>query len=154
MKKISILLMSVLFILAVSCSSPSNPDNNNNNNNNNIALSERAGTYNGQITKPFPMDLVMILDSTGTLTSLMVNGNESVDPNNPIKLSNDPNSKETVFGPFEATINLNGQESKSRVRVTFNSGTDKTQGAKAEIDLMTTGNFNPTINADLKYQAN
>ena len=150
MKKISILLMSLLFILAVSCSSPNNPDNNNN-----IALSERAGAYNGQITKPFPMDLVMILDSTGTLTSLMVNGNESVDPNSPIKVG-DPNSKETVFGPFSASINMGLASQSARVRVTFNSATDKTLGAKAEIEVPDagTGTFNPTMNADLKYQAN
>ena len=144
--------MSVLFILAVSCSSPSNPDNNNNNNNNNIALSERAGTYSGTITVG-NMNLVMVLDATGTLTSLMVNGNESADPNNPIKVG-EPNSKETVFGPFTATVKIGPASQSSRVRITFNSGTDKTLGAKAEIDLKIEGTFNPTMNADLKYQAN
>ena len=150
MKKTAILLSLILSAFIISSCAEKNP--NNPDNSNNIPLSERAGTYSGTITVG-NMNLVMVLDATGTLTSLMVNGNESADPNNPIKVG-EPNSKETVFGPFTATVKIGPASQSSRVRITFNSGTDKTLGAKAEIDLKTEGTFNPTMNADLKYQAN
>lgn len=148
MKKISILLILTLFTFAVSCSSPNKPEDNNSNNNN-ISISERAGNYTGIIFVNMKLD--MQLDNKATLTSLRINGVESVDPQNPIKVSDDPNSKETVFGPFNAKIKIGTEPGEARVRITFNSATDKTQGAKAEIDLTKEGPFNPTINSDLTY---
>ncbi len=153
MKKIVILLSFVLSAFIISSCAENNPNNpSDNTQNNNITLAERAGTYSGQITQP-QMSLIMVLDNTGTLTSLIVNENESVDPNSPIKVG-DPNSKETVFGPFTANVTLMGQPSNAEIKVTFKSGTDKTQGATANIDITPDNVFNPTINTDLQYQAN
>ncbi|OEJ15871.1 hypothetical protein BFL38_10450 [Brachyspira hampsonii] len=154
MKKTAIILSFVLSSFIILSCAKDNPNNPSNNNNNNISLSERAGTYNGTISS-MGMNLVMTLDNTGTITSLMVNGNDSLDPANPIKF--DPNSKETVFGPFTATVkmNVNSQviSQSAKIKVTFKSGTDKTQGATVDIDMSTGNAFNPTMNADLQYQA-
>lgn len=140
--------MSVLFILAVSCKSPNNPDNSNN-----IPLSERAGKYTGTIAD-LGMSLEMILNNTGSLTSLKVNNEESLDPSNPINVG-DSTSKSTIFGPFKATIKLGDINASAEVKITFESGTDKTLGASVDIDIVDDGKFDPGIkNVVLSYQAN
>ena len=73
MKKVSILLISVLFALAVSCSNPTtNPDNTNTEDGtqNSITLAQRAGTYSGTMNG---MQLVIVLNNQAEVTSIKVN---------------------------------------------------------------------------------
>ena len=142
MKKISILLMSVLFILAVSCSSPSNPDNNNNNNNNNIALSERAGTYSGTMNG---LELVIVLNNNAQVTSIKVGGNESI--TDPIVIKEGASYKGTSISEFDATVNMVIPMS-AKVRIEFKSGTDASQGATAYVTIQGSTTENPV---DLTY---
>ena len=127
MKKISILLMSALFILAVSCSSPNNP-NGEGNNTKKITLAERAGTYTGKLV----YDLVIVLDGNATVTSIKVGGQESIET--PIKIG-EPSDEVTTVGPFDASVNMGGQSAPAKVKITFNSDSDASQGATAKVQI-------------------
>ena len=133
MKKISILLMSALFILAVSCSSPNNPNNPNGEGNNTkkITLAERAGTYTGKLV----YDLVIVLDGNATVTSIKVGGQESIE--NPIKIGK-PSDEVTTVGPFDASVNMGGKSAPAKVKITFNSDSDASQGATAKVQIAAT----------------
>ena len=156
MKKISIVLTLILSAFIISSCAEKNPNKPEDNTEiKGIALSERAGKYTGTISDLGNMSLEMVLDNKGSLTSLKVNGDESLDPNNPIKISDDPNSQETVFDPFNATIKLGGNPASAQVQIRFQSGTDKTAGALADIDIVPDGKFEPSLkDISLTYQAN
>lgn len=139
--------MSVLFILAVSCSSPSNPDNNNNNNNNNnIALSERAGTYSGTMNN---IPLVIVLNNNAQVTSIIMGGTESI--TDPIAIKEGASHTGTSISEFDATVTMGGYPMSAKVRIEFKSGTDASQGATAYVTLP---NTQSPIPVDLTYQAN
>ncbi|AEM20798.1 hypothetical protein Bint_0164 [Brachyspira intermedia PWS/A] len=153
MKKTAILLSLILSAFIISSCAEKNP-NNPNDNSNNIPLSERAGKYTGTIAQINNMSLEMILNNTGSLTSLKVNNEESLDQSNPINVG-DSTSKSTTFGPFNATIKLGGNPASAQVQITFKSGTDKTLGASVDIDIIDDGKFDPSIkDVILNYQAN
>ena len=155
MKKIVVVLSLILSAFIISSCANNNPNDPNTDNSKKITLAERAGKYTGTISNLSNMSLEMILDNKGSLTSLKVNGDESLDQNNPIKVSDDPNSQETVFGPFNATIKLEGKPASAQVQITFKSGTDKTAGALADIDIIPDGKFEPSLkDISLTYQAN
>ncbi|MEI0798316.1 hypothetical protein R4Q14_08330 [Brachyspira intermedia] len=141
MKKISILLMSLLFILAVSCSSPNNPDNNNN-----IALSERAGTYSGTMNG---LGLVIVLNNNAQVTSIKVGGTESI--TDPIAIKEGASHTGTSISEFDATVTMGGYPMSAKVRIEFKSGTDASLGATAYVTLP---NTQSPIPVDLTYQAN
>ncbi|MDO6994290.1 hypothetical protein Q5M87_09755 [Brachyspira innocens] len=85
MKKVSILLISVLFALAISCSNKAtNPGNTEDSTQNGITLAERAGTYSGDMNN---MQLVIVLNDKAQVTSIKINGSESLDSsNNPLSI--------------------------------------------------------------------
>lgn len=158
MKKVSILLISVLFALAVSCSNPTtNPDNTNTEDGtqNGITLAERAGTYSG-IIENMGMQLVIVLDAQAQVTSIKVNGSESIDPNSPIKIEEGATYTGTTIAPFAASVNMGTGSNPAVVKIDFKSATDASQGATAKVDIMAGNdpsqfNENSAITVELTY---
>ena len=163
MKKISILLISVLFALAVSCSNPTtNPDNTNTEDGtqNGITLAERAGTYSGTI---MGMTLVIKLEANATVSSITLNGNESVD--SPITIEEGATYTGTTIAPFAASVMMPSYtnppqmaKSDAVVKIDFTSATDASQGAIAKVDMMAGNdpsqfNENSAITVELTYAA-
>lgn len=142
MKKVSILLISVLFALAVSCSNPTtNPDNTNTEDGtqNGITLAERAGTYSGTMEKIGSLEIV--LDAQAQVTSIKINGTESLDSsNNPLSIKEGADYTGTTIAPFDATVNMYSYKSTATVSIEFKSQTDKTAGATAEVTIMNNPN--------------
>ena len=165
MKKISILLISVLFALAVSCSNPTtNPDNTGDNQQNtedgtqnSITLAQRAGTYSGIIEK-MGMQLVIVLNAQAQVTSIKVNGSESIDPNSPIKIEEGATYTGTTIAPFLAYIKMIGTgSSPAVVKIDFKSADDASQGATAKVQVGATDpakfNENEAMTVELTYAA-
>lgn len=156
MKKVSILLISVLFALAVSCSNPTtNPDNTNTEDGtqNGITLAERAGTYSGTMNG---MQLVIVLNDKAQVTSITINnGDNSI--TEPITIKEGADYKGTTIVPFDATVNMNRVSSTATVSIEFKSLTDKTAGATAEVTIKSIGGAtipNPQPNTvELTYAA-
>ncbi|WP_304354697.1 hypothetical protein [Brachyspira innocens] len=153
MKKVSILLISVLFALAVSCSNPTtNPDNQQNTEDgtqNSITLAQRAGTYSGTMNG---MQLVIVLNNQAQVTSITINnGDNSI--TEPITIKEGPTHTGTTIAPFNATVNINGFKSTATVSIEFKSQTDKTAGATAYVKVPATTDFNKDTasKVDLKY---
>ena len=153
MKKVSILLISVLFALAVSCSNPTtNPDNQQNTEDgtqNSITLVQRAGTYSGTMNG---MQLVIVLNNQAQVTSITINnGDNSI--TEPITIKEGPTHTGTTIAPFNATVNMNGLKSTATVSIEFKSQTDKTAGATAYVKVPATTDFNKDTasKVDLKY---
>lgn len=140
MKKISILLISVLFALAVSCSNkPTDPGNNGGSTQNGIPLSQRAGTYSGSIPLgQVNMQLVIVLNDQAQVTSIKT----GFDPNSlteslesPITIEEGAAYTGTTIAPFAASINMNSQSSPSVVKIVFKSADDASQGATAKVQV-------------------
>ena len=136
MKKVSILLISVLFALAVSCSNkPTDPGSTQNG----ITLSQRAGTYSGTMEKIGSLEIV--LDAQAQVTSIKINGTESLDSsNNPLSIKEGADYTGTTIAPFDATVNMYSYKSTATVSIEFKSPTDKTAGATAEVTIMNSPN--------------
>ena len=163
MKKVSILLISVLFALAVSCSNPTtNPDNTGDNQQNtedgtqnSITLAQRAGTYSG-IIENMSMQLVIVLNNQAEVTSIKVNGSESIYSNSPIKISEGADYTGTTIDPFVASVNMGTGSNPAVVKIDFTSATDASKGATAKVDIMAGNdpskfNENSAITVELTY---
>lgn len=162
MKKVSILLISVLFALAVSCSNPTtNPDNTNTEDGtqNGITLAERAGTYSGTIMR---MTLVIKLEANATVSSITLNGNESVD--SPITIEEGATYTGTTIAPFAASVMMPSYTNPSQmaksdavVKIDFKSADDASQGATAKVQVGATDpakfNENEAMTVELTYAA-
>lgn len=162
MKKVSILLISVLFALAVSCSNPTtNPDNTNTEDGtqNGITLAERAGTYSGTI---MGMTLVIKLEANATVSSITLNGNESVD--SPITIEEGADYTGTTIAPFAASVMMPSYtnppqmaKSDAVVKIDFTSADDASQGATAKVQVGATDpakfNENEAMPVELTYAA-
>lgn len=157
MKKVSILLISVLFALAVSCSNPTtNPDNTGDNQQNtedgtqnSITLAQRAGTYSGTMNG---MQLVIVLNDQAQVTSITINnGDNSI--TEPITIKEGPTHTGTTIAPFDAAVNMSVFQSTATVSIEFKSQTDKTAGATAYVKVPATTDFNKDTasKVDLKY---
>ena len=160
MKKVSILLISVLFALAVSCSNPTtNPDNTNTEDGtqNSITLAERAGTYSGTIMR---MTLVIKLEANATVSSITLNGNESVD--SPITIEEGATYTGTTIAPFAASVMMPSYtnppqmaKSDAVVKIEFTSATDASKGATAKVQVGANDpsqfNENSAITVELTY---
>lgn len=152
MKKVSILLISVLFALAVSCSNPTtNPDNTNTEDGtqNGITLAQRAGTYSGTMNG---MQLVIVLNDQAQVTSITINnGDNSI--TEPITIKEGPTHTGTTIAPFDAAVNMSVFQSTATVSIEFKSQTDKTAGATAYVKVPATTDFNKDTasKVDLKY---
>lgn len=172
MKKVSILLISVLFALAVSCSNPTtNPDNTGDNqqntedgtqNNggitqNGITLAQRAGTYSGIIEK-MSMQLVIVLNDQAQVTSIKTGFNsnnltESLE--SPITITEGAAYTETTIAPFAASVTMNNNSSPAVVKIDFTSATDASKGATAKVQVGANDpsqfNENLAITVELTY---
>ena len=157
MKKVSILLISVLFALAVSCSNPTtNPDNTNTEDGtqNGITLAERAGTYSG-IIENMGMQLVIVLNDQAQVTSITINnGDNSI--TEPITIKEGPTHTGTTIAPFAASVNMGTGSNPAVVKIDFKSATDASQGATAKVDIMAGNdpsqfNENSAITVELTY---
>ena len=157
MKKVSILLISVLFALAVSCSNPTtNPDNTNTEDGtqNGITLAQRAGTYSGTIEK-MGMELVIVLNDQAQVTSITINnGDNSI--TEPITIKEGPTHTGTTIAPFDATVNMGTGSNPAVVKIDFKSATDASKGATAKVDIMAGNdpskfNENSAITVELTY---
>lgn len=155
MKKVSILLISVLFALAVSCSNPTtNPDNTNTEDGtqNGITLAERAGTYSGTMNG---MQLVIVLNDQAQVTSITINnGDNSI--TEPITIKEGPTHTGTTIAPFAASVNMGTGSNPAVVKIDFKSATDASQGAIAKVDIMAGNdpskfNENSAITVELTY---
>ncbi|WP_304333443.1 hypothetical protein [Brachyspira innocens] len=154
MKKVSILLISVLFALAVSCSNPTtNPDNTNTEDGtqNGIALSERAGTYSGTMNG---MQLVIVLNDQAQVTSITINnGDNSI--TEPITIKEGPTHTGTTIAPFAASVTMNNNSSPAVVKIDFTSATDASKGATAKVQVGANDpsqfNENSAITVELTY---
>ena len=164
MKKISILLISVLFALAVSCSNPTtNPDNTNTEDGtqNGITLAERAGTYSGTMNG---MQLVIVLNDQAQVTSITIN-NWDNSITEPITIKEGPTHTGTTIAPFAASVMMPSYtnppqmaKSDAVVKIDFTSATDASQGAIAKVDMMAGNdpsqfNENSAITVELTYAA-
>ena len=165
MKKVSILLISVLFALAVSCSNPTtNPDNTWDNQQNNggstqngIALSERAGTYSGIIEK-MGMQLVIVLNDQAQVTSIktgFTSNNLTESLESPITITEGAAYTETTIAPFAASVTMNNNSSPAVVKIDFTSATDASKGATAKVQVGANApsqfNENSAITVELTY---
>ena len=134
MKKIVILLSFVLSAFIISSCAENNP-NNPSDNSNNITLAERAGTYSGTIMN---MPLEILLNENATVTSIKVNNVESIEKE--ITISEGPSYTGTVIAPFDATVKMpiqpgTVQSSPAKVKITFKSNSDASQGATAKVQV-------------------
>ncbi|PCG20398.1 hypothetical protein [Brachyspira sp. G79] len=134
MKKISILLISVLFALVLSCSNKSTSPGNNDGNStqNGIPLSQRAGTYSGDMNG---MKLVIVLNDQAQVTSITVNGSESIDSNNPIIIEEGATYTGTTIKPFVAYVKMGNNSFPAVVKIYFKSADDASQGATAKVQI-------------------
>ena len=157
MKKISILLMSVLFALAVSCSNKSTGPGNNDGNStqNGIPLSQRAGTYSGTMSIGA---LEIVLSDQAQVTSIKLNGTESLEGKT-ITITEGAGYTGTTIAPFDATIYMTNPQNQSKipmdakVKIEFTSADDASQGATAYVQVPAGTDFNQdsATKVPLKY---
>lgn len=160
MKKVSILLISVLFALAVSCSNPTtNPDNTNTEDGtqNGITLAQRAGTYSGIIEK-MGMQLVIVLNDQAQVTSIktgFTSNNLTESLESPITITEGAAYTETTIAPFAASVTMNNNSSPAVVKIDFTSATDASKGATAKVQVGANDpsqfNENSAITVELTY---
>lgn len=153
--------MSVLFALAVSCSNKSTGPGNNDGNStqNGIPLSQRAGTYSGTMSIGA---LEIVLSDQAQVTSIKLNGSESIDANNYITIEEGVNYTGTTINPFVAYVTM-GQGNSSKypavVKIYFKSADDASQGATAKVQVGATDpsqfdeNGSTTSTVELSYSA-
>lgn len=150
MKKISIVLSLMLLAFAVSCSSPNKPGDNTETKG--IALSERAGIYNGTMNDTMALEIV--LNNNAQVTSIKVNNSESVDENNPITISEGASYTGTIIAPFDASVKMAGISMTAKVKIEFKSATDASLGATAYVQVPGGSDFDQSkaSKVDLTYK--